>query len=98
MYFFIVKTLLFYYEKPKNTDEVQESLFNIRDNIDGKNEMVINRTVEEYFEKPLKGFDKWLEDNNKQTMKKVYLFLFHLISVGQRILIQICSAPDSYNW
>ena len=61
-----------YYEKPKNADEVQESLFNIKDNIDGKNEMVINRTVEEYFEKPLKGFDKWLEDNNKQTMKKVW--------------------------
>jgi len=61
-----------YYEKPKNSEEVQQSLFNIRDNIDGKNEMVINGTVEEYFKKPLKGFDKWLEDNNKQTMKKVW--------------------------
>ena len=31
-----------------------------RNSIDGKNEIVTNRTVEKYFEEPLKGFDKWL--------------------------------------
>ena len=61
-----------YSTKPKNAEEVQQSLFTLKDSIDGKNEIVTNRTVEKYFEEPLKGFDKWLKDNDKQTLLKVF--------------------------
>jgi len=61
-----------YSTKPKNAEEVQQSLFTLKDSIDGKNEIVTNRVVEKYFEEPLKGFDKWLKDNDKQTLLKVF--------------------------
>ena len=57
-------------QKPKNAEEVQQSLFTLKDTVDDKNEIVANRTVEKYFEEPLKGFDKWLEENGKQTQVK----------------------------
>jgi len=60
-----------YNTKPKNAEEVQQSLFTLKDSIDGKNEIVTNRTVEKYFEEPLKGFDKWLKQNHKLKTKKV---------------------------
>jgi len=59
-----------YYEKPKTAEEVQQSLFNIKETTDNTDEIVINRSVEEYFENPLKDFDKWLETTGKQTQVK----------------------------
>ena len=61
-----------YYIKPKNAEEVQQSMFTLKDSIDNKNEIVVNRTTKKYFEEPLKGFDKWLEDNDKQTLTKIW--------------------------
>ena len=61
-----------YHTKPKNAEEVQQSLFALQDGIDGKNEIVSDRTVEKYFNEPLEGFDKWLKDNDKQTLQKVW--------------------------
>ena len=61
-----------YSTKPKNAEEVQQSLFTLKDSIDGKNEIVTNRVVEKYFNEPLEGFDKWLKDNDKQTLLKVF--------------------------
>ena len=66
-----VDTILpLYYEKPKTAEEVQQSLFNIKETTDNTDEIVINRSVEEYFENPLKDFDKWLETTGKQTQVK----------------------------
>ena len=61
-----------FYENPTTAEQVQESLFNIKDNTSGDEEIISQRATKKYFSK-VDGFDKWLEDNNKQTLKKIYV-------------------------
>jgi hypothetical protein len=63
-----------YHIKPKNAEEVQQSLFTLKDGIDGTNEIVTNRTVEKYFEEPMKGFNSWMQKKGYTETEKVYNF------------------------